>query len=906
MNRLLSTIRTFLVCIMALVALDACRSSSLRYQQVALLNPRIPYDDSTLNRNILPLLMPYNRLIDPAGSVIRYGDNDLENHTLDLKKIPGTPLLVVEDRYGIAVVDTEKQKIIDRWAYRQDNALKSLTSTYSGIQVAKKGNDIHIFWSAANKGTQASVVLQATWDGSKLKLADTFAFAPEGESPLALPNEIALSTEQGREYLYVVLNGNNQLVKLDRQSKQTVWKVPTGVAPYGLTLVAGRAYVSNWGGTMPGANPTAETAGVPYGQVYVDPATGATSQGTVGVYALSDGALVQEISVGLHPNDLVADATGSYVYVANGNSDNVSVISTQDLTVQETIPVQLFPGELGFLGDTPNALAINSAGTTLYVANGLDNALAVIQLGEKASKTGKGVSAVSGFIPTEAYPAGIELDNNFLYVSNLEGEGARINSQETEHDHTKNLKGAYNSHRQRATLSLIPVPTAATLPALTQKVKEQNLSFRTEIARLLPRRKVAPVPVPERIGEPSVFKHVVYVIKENRTYDQVFGDIPSGKGDPTLCIFGQEVTPNQHKLAQNFVLLDNYYVSGKCSAEGHQWTDAAMVTDYVEKNVRSWFRSYPHVQEDALVYHKNGFLWDNARNHGKSVRIYGEACKPHYDTSISWKDHYQNYLAGKPLEFTNTTTISSVLPMLSQTFPGSDDMKIPDQIRASAFIEELEAYDKMEGDQLPQLMIMALSVDHTVGTRPGYPTPEAMVADNDLALGRIIEALAKSKFWKNTVVFVTEDDSQAGWDHVSAYRTTSQVISAYSRLQKTVSTNYNQPSMVRTIEQILGIPPMNVMDATALPMFDCFVNKASDYHYTSEKNRIPLEKMNPGLTGLDSRARQFAEQSMRPEFDFIDSGHDDVMNRILWFAAKGTKKYPWKLAGKAEEDEDEE
>jgi len=886
--------------------MEACRTSTLHYQQVALLNPRVPYDDSTLNRNVLPLLMPYNRLIDPAGSVIRYGDTDLENHTLDLKKIPGTRLLVVEDRYGIAVVDTEKQKILDRWAYRQDNNLKSLTSTYSGIQVVKKGEVVQVFWSAAHNGSKMSVVLKATWDGHQLKLADSFAFAPEGESPLALPNEIALSTEQGRDYVYVVLNGNNQLVKLDLQSKQIVWKVPTGVAPYGLALVAGRAYVSNWGGTLPGPNPTAETAGVPYGQVYVDPTTGATSQGTLGVYTLSDGALVKEISVGLHPNDIVADATGSYVYVANGNSDNVSVISTQDLTVQETIPVQLFPGELGFLGDTPNALAINQAGTTLYVANGLDNALAVVQLGGKASKTGKGASTVAGFIPTEAYPAGIELDENFLYVSNLEGEGARVNSQETEHDHTKNLKGAYNSHRQRATLSIIPIPTAATLPDLTQKVKEQNLSFRTEIARLLPRRKVAPVPVPECIGEPSVFKHVVYVIKENRTYDQVFGDIPSGKGEPTLCIFGQDVTPNQHKLAQDFVLLDNYYVSGKCSAEGHQWTDAAMVTDYVEKNVRSWFRSYPHVQEDALVYHKNGFLWDNARKHGKSVRIYGEACQPHYDNNISWKDHYQNYLAGKPFEFTNTTTISSVLPLLSQTFPGSDDMKIPDQIRASAFIEELEAYDKMEGDQLPELMIMALSVDHTVGTRPGFPTPEAMVADNDLALGRIIEALAKSKFWKNTVVFVTEDDSQAGWDHVSAYRTTGQVISAYSRLQKTVSTNYNQPSMVRTIEQILGIPPMNVMDATALPMFDCFVNEASDYRYSVEKNRIPLDKMNPGLTGLDDRARKFAEQSMRPEFDFIDSGHDDVMNRILWFAAKGATRYPWRLAGKAEEEEEED
>lgn len=884
----------------------ACRTTPLGYQTVARINPRIAYDDSTLANNNLPLLMPYNRVIDPAGSVLRYGDTDLENHTLDLKKIPGTDWLVVEDRYGVVVVDTEKNKILDRWAYRQDNAFKSLSSTYSGLQILQKGNQTHFFWSAANKGTGASAVMQASWDGSKIQLVDSHTFAPEGESPLALPNEVAISSEQGKEYLYVVLNGNNQLVKVDLQTKQTVWKVPTGVAPYGLILAKGKAYVSNWGGPEPDANTNEETAGVPYGKAFVDPTTGATSQGTVNVYALSDGKLEKEISVGLHPNDLVTDANGDFVYVANGNSDNVSVISTQDLNVKETISVQLFPGKLGFLGDTPNALAINKAGTTLYVANGMDNALAVVLLGQKASATGKGTSTVVGFIPTEAYPAGIDLDENNLYVSNLEGEGARVNSQETEHDHTKNLKGAYNSHRQRATLSIIPIPTPASLPALTEAVKEQNLSFRADIARLLPRRNVAPVPVPERIGEPSVFKHVLYVIKENRTYDQVFGDIGSGKGDPTLCIFGEEVTPNQHKLAKDFVLLDNYYVSGKCSAEGHQWTDAAMVSDYVEKNVRSWFRSYPHVQEDALVYHKNGFLWDNARNHGKNVRIYGEACQPRYDESIGWKAHYQNYLDGKPFEFTNTTTISSVLPMLSPTFPGSDDMKIPDQIRASAFIRELEAYEKMEGDQLPELMVMALSVDHTVGTRPGFPAPESMVADNDLALGRIVEALAKSKFWNNTVIFVTEDDSQAGWDHVSAYRTTGQVISAYSRLQKPVSTQYNQPSMIRTMEQILGIPPMNVMDATALPMFDCFVNKASGYQYAAVPNGIPLDKINPGLGELNGKARHYAEQSMRPEFDFIDSGHDDVMNRILWFAAKGKQKYPWRLAGKAEEEEEDE
>ena len=241
--------------------------------------------------------------------------------------------------------------------------------------------------------------------------------------------------------------------------------------------------------------------------------------------------------------------------------------------------------------------------------------------------------------------------------------------------------------------------------------------------------------------------------------------------------------------------------------EGHQWTDAAMVTDYVEKNVRAWFRSYPHVQYDALVYDQKGFIWNNAADHGKTVRIYGEASMPDIDESLSWTDIYKMYQKGEMPKFRNTTTISRVEPMLSQNYPASDYFKIPDQARADAFIKELKEYESLPGEQFPELSVMALSLDHTSGTRPGMPTPRAMVADNDLALGRIIEAISQSRFWENTVIFVTEDDSQAGWDHVSAYRTTGFVVSPYSQSGKVVSTNYNQTSMVRSIEQILGIPP---------------------------------------------------------------------------------------------------
>ena len=862
------------------------------------------YDDSTLTNSILPVLMPYNRVIDPVGKVITFGNPDEENHSMDVKLVPNSTLLVVEDRYGIALIDTVQKSLITRWAYRDDKSYKGLMSTYSGIKVFKRGNKTQFLWSAAgSKGKIAtSLVFQAEWDGANLSIKNTFSFEPKSPSPLALPNDLAINQENGTNFLYVVLNGNDELVKINLDNGETIWTKPTGVAPYGITIAQNKIFVSNWAGTQPTDTINKETAGIPYGKTYIDPKTGATSNGTVSVLSPETGAVLKEIQVDLHPNAVITSPDNKFIYVANGNSDNVSVISVEALQKIGNIPVKLMPGNNSFIGDTPNALTISNDGTTLYVANGLDNAVAVVKLGNKVAQKGTGNSEVVGFIPTEAYPGGLALDGNNLFVTNLEGEGARVSSVQTTKKSAKAdgipVTPAYNSHHQLATVSIIPIPNKTLLDKYTEKVKKLNFVFRENIAQLLPRKEVAPKPVPERIGEPSVFNHVLYIIKENRTYDQVLGDMPEGNGRKQLCIYGDSITPNQHNIARNFLLLDNYYASGKCSAEGHQWTDAGMVTDYVEKSVRAWFRSYPHVQEDALVYDQKGFIWNNALDHGKKVRIYGEASQPHYDESLTWNDLYNLHKTGKKLNFTNTSTISRVRPILSQSYPGSDELKITDQLRANAFISELKDFERLPGDQLPNLMVMALSTDHTEGIRPGMPVPESMVADNDLALGRMIDAMSKSRFWKNTVIFVTEDDSQGGWDHVSAYRTTGFVISPYSRLKKTVSTNYNQTSLLRTIEQILGIPPMNIMDATALPMFNCFDKIPDNKPYQYLNNKTPLDNVTPKLSALKGSKLHYAKLSLRPEFDHIDGGSDDLMNRILWFAAKGDKKYPAKYSGK--------
>ncbi|HNX56129.1 MAG TPA: bifunctional YncE family protein/alkaline phosphatase family protein [Prolixibacteraceae bacterium] len=854
------------------------------------------YDYKTMSPTDNPNLLPYNRWISPAGKQVYFGNPSLENHAMDVALSPDGKWVAVEGRYEVVVMSAETGKLEANLPMAGLVEKQNLMNTFSGISWLQENNQYKLFWGAVgNKGV--SYVLSASWDGKKLNKSESIIFEKEAPAESALVNEVLTENESGKNFLYIVLNGTNKVVKYDLGAKTIVWKTDVGVAPFGITRASGKLYVTNWAGSVPDKSDV-NVAGVPWGSAKVDPRTGATREGTVSVLDPATGKVLKEIIVGLHPNDIVASADGKTVFVSNANSDNVSVISTGKNEVVETISVRLNPEKNSFWGDSPNGLGLSKDGKILYVANGMDNALCAISLGKKAGGNSSESSKVMGFIPTEAYPGAIlETNKKQLFVANIEGESAKIPTQ-TE----GSLKPSYNSHKQTASVSVIDVPTDSQLKEFTKTVEQSNQHFRLALLEKMPRKNVAPTCVPERIGEPSVFKHVLYIIKENRTYDQILGDVQKGDGDSTLTIFGKQITPNTHALVDQYMLLDNFYVSGKCSAEGHQWTDASIVTDYVEKDVRAWIRSYPHVQEDALVYTPTGFIWDNAIKHGKSVRIYGEASTPKYDEKYTWTSIYQGFLKGEKFEFTNHTTVKPVEAILSPGYPSYDDHKIPDALRSKAFIDELKRYEAMDGDQLPELMVMALPCDHTGGTRPGLPTPRAMVADNDLALGQIIEALTKSRFWKNTVVFVTEDDSQSGWDHVSAYRTVGMIISPYSRTGTVMRTNYNQPSMVRTMEQILGMQPMNIMDATAKPMFDCFVAKPDYTPFQALKNQIPLDEMNPPLSALKGEALHYAKKSMEPQFDGIDSGDDQLFNRIIWYAMRGKAKFPKRFCGEDDDD----
>jgi len=426
-----------------------------------------------------------------------------------------------------------------------------------------------------------------------------------------------------------------------------------------------------------------------------------------------------------------------------------------------------------------------------------------------------------------------------------------------------------------------------------------------------PRAGVAPRPVPQRHGEPSVFRHVIYIIKENRTYDQVFGDMKQGEGDESLCIFGREVTPNQHKLAEEFVLLDNFYCSGTLSADGHQWTDEAYVTDYLEKSFGGFPRSYPYEGSDAMAYASSGFIWDNVLAAGKTLRVYGEFVR----ATIRWKDGlrkerpgfldcYRDFIeqAGR-IEIRAEANHKTLAPYLCETYPGFPNI-VPDVYRAAEFIKELRAFEQR--GTFPHFCIMLLPNNHTSGTKPGMPTPQASVADNDVALGRIVEAVSRSRFWPQTCIFVVEDDPQNGYDHIDGHRTVAQVISPYTKRGFVDSTNYNQTSMVRTIELILGLPPMNQFDASATPMTTCFADKPDLTPYTAVPNNIPLDQVNPSLSEIrDPRQLHWASISQELPLDDVDQADEDTLNRILWFAARGRDDtYPsWAVLPAPDEDD---
>ena len=717
-----------------------------------------------------------------------------------------------------------------------------------------------------------------------------------------IPSGLAVSADGAR--LYVCGNLSNRLFEIDAATGDVLRTFDVGVAPYDVILVGDRAFVSNWGGRRPGPNDLTGPAGKGT-RVRVDPVRHIASEGTVSVVDLKT-AQLREVFVGLHASALAVAPDGRHVVCANSAGDTLSILDAATGDVVDTAWTKRTPADL--YGAMPNALAFSSDGERLYVCNGAQNAVAVMDW----EPDERGGTKLLGLIPVGWHPGAVVVDpaRQRLAVANIKGLPVKPKP--------RGASAGFNSHHYHGSVSILPIPGDDDLPPLSERVARNMRAGAIRDALAPPRPGQPPRVIPERIGEPSLIEHVVYVIKENRTYDQVLGDMPQGNGRPELCIFGAEITPNQHALASEFVLLDNAYCCGILSADGHNWSTSAVATNYLERSFAGFPRSYPDGMEDAdtdaIAWSPAGFLWDNAVKHGKTIRNYGEFMMPR----VGWRDAkrpgrpdfaacFSAWRAGPDageVRFASEPAIESIRPFSPSDCVGWD-MSVPDQFRADFILRELADYERQ--GRYPNLVIICLPQDHTSGTDPRCPTPAACVADNDLALGRIVEALSKSRFWPKMAIFAIEDDPQDGWDHVSGYRTTVYVAGPHVKRGATVSTRYNTTSILRTIGQILGMPPLNQFDASATPMTDCFTDVADPTPFVARPATVPLDQMNADPKAiLDPVLKAGALASAAMNFREVDKAPEDALNRVLWHAMKGSAApYPsWATRGGDDEDDE--
>jgi len=800
------------------------------------------------------ILVPTNQLLRPEGFQIY-----MPGRPVDMVLTPDGRFLLVKNKADLDLIRISDRTILQSLPFTQSGA------SFTGICLAPDGHHIYV------TDARDRLCVAELDNNNVMHWIDPIVLPNPSIGGSPVPGGVTVNDKGDK--IYVTLSRNNSLAIIN-STDNSVFEITVGIAPYSVLLASQtKAYVSNWGGRRPEEGESAYNSSG--SQVLVDPKTGIANSGTISVVDLTRNVESNTIEVGLHPCAMVLSPSGEKLYVACANSDIISVINTNTDQVIDNISVHI-QQDIPF-GSSPNALTISPDGKFLYVANGTENAICVIQI----ETPGK----VLGYIPTGWYPGSVILNKSgkMLYVANIKGIGSR--NQRTE-------RAGFNSHDHLGTVSIIPVPGRQGLRKMTETVHLNNsyAEMLEDISGKTGNRRK--VPVPAIPTQSSYFKHVVYIIKENRTYDQVFGDLPQGDGDTSLVEFGREVTPNHHLLAETFVLLDNFNCSGILSADGHQWTDEAYATDYLEKSFGDFSRSYPYDGDDALAYASSGFIWDNVLRHGLTFRDYGEFVDAEIDPpTATFSDIYQDFTDNtKSVKIRAKANLEQLIPYICPTYVGFPNI-VPDVYRAAEFIKELKEFERE--DNFPNFIIMLLPNDHTSGTRPGRPTPQAALADNDLALGQIVEAISSSKFWNETCIFVTEDDPQAGLDHVDGHRTVGMVISPYTKRGEVISTYYSQINMIRTMENILGIPPMNQLDLTAEAMFDCFVSEPDFTSYKAVQNNIPLDKLNPALSSLSGDQLYWAKKSMEQDLDDVDRIDDDVFNRIIWHAVKGySRPYP--------------
>lgn len=760
--------------------------------------------------------------ITPAGDQVPTTDLALKLVVAPDKKF----LLAVHggfNQHGVTIIDL---------ATHQEKQFIPLSVSWNGLAFSPDGKQFYV--SSADKG----VIYIFNYADGHAEPAGTVKPSTD-DRPVFLAG-IAVNHRTGE--LYVCNEANDDVWALDPKSGAVEAVIPVGQHPHSCVIGAdGRhLYVSDWGSR------------------------------SVSVVDMPAKRRVRDIAVGLRPNDMALSPDGR-LFVACSGDNTVSVIQTGNMErdeagasptrrvpegTREIISTSLYPESPE--GSTPDAVAVSPDGRTLFVANADNNDVMVVDISGsltgEAKENNESVSVVEGFIPVGWYPSALAVspDSQTLLVANGKGLSSRPNSPPLLHPAKGPHSFDYIPNTLTGTVSFIPRPTSEQMTAYTKQVR---LNSPYTPAQFQTTSVPATSIIPAQVGAPCPIRYVLYIIKENRTYDQMFGDFrdaqghPAGNGDPNLTFYGENVTPNHHELAREYVLMDNLYCNGEVSVDGHSWCDAAIATDY---NERSWIISYSkhgslpgnQEMEDPAA----GFLWDSCRRMGVSFKNYGEG--------------------------------AARVPSANRgRWVGARDMN-----KVNSYIEDLQAAETT--GVLPRFTIMSLGEDHTKGTTPGTFTPDASVASNDVGLGKLIAAATRSRFWKEMAVFVIEDDAQNGPDHVDAHRTAGLVISPWCKRGVVDSTLYTTASMVRTIELILGLPPLTQYDAGATPMFNCFANAPVLTQYDPATPKVNLYARNTAKS-------PGAKESARMDFREYDRAPEDALNRILWADAKGTNApYP--------------
>jgi len=754
--------------------------------------------------------LPNGWQLTPVGKIVPLGDLPLNIAISPDRKLAAVTNNGQSDQ-SIELIDIKKGKVIQTLPIKK---------AWLGLAFSDDGKSIYA------SGGNDNIIIRYAVSKKQMVAADTIRIGKPWPERISIAG---LAVDDSKQRLYVVTKENNSLYVIDTKAKKVISQHPLGGEGYTCILSPDRRtlYASCWGCDR------------------------------IVIFDTEGQKITGSITVGDNPNDMCITRSGQFLFVANANDNNVSVISTGEMKVIETLNTALYPDAPS--GSTTNSLALSRDEKTLFIANADNNCLAVFDVSVPGESKGK------GFIPTAWYPSCVRVANNRILVSNGKGmtslanpygpnpvrRGEEVVYQEGGQEQT--IKVQYIGGLFRGTMSIINVPDEVQMGIYSKAVYNNTPYTKT---KELASDGVAGNPIPQKVGDPSPIKHVFYIIKENRTYDQVLGDMPEGNGDPNLALFGEKISPNHHAVAREFVLLDNFYVNGEVSADGHNWTMGGYATDYLEKNWPTSYGGrggdYPGEGGEAIANNKL-FFWDLCKRNGVSYRTYGEFVGDDGPSLAVLKDNYcKNF----------TPWVQSVR----------------DTVRFRQWKHDFDSL--LAINAVPRFNTIRLINDHTEGLSLNKPTPFAHMADNDLALGMLIDYLSHSPLWKESVVISVEDDAQNGPDHVDAHRSVALIAGGFVKQGYVDHTPYTTTSLLRTMELILGLPPMTQYDAAANSLWRCFNSTPDHPPYKARPNQVDLNEKNTGKNKWQALSETF-------DFSVEDRVNDFQFNEVIWRAVKG-------------------